>query len=254
MKIVSCYKLVPEEQDIVFGPDKTLSLERAEWKIGLYDLNAIEAGVKLAEETGGESVVLTAAGKVFENTKLKKAALSRGPSQLYGVEDDGLETADSFATATVLAAAIRKIGDVSLVLCGEGSGDMYTQQVGPVLGYLLGWACLNAVKDIKASDGNLVVERALEDEVEVLEVELPAVLAVTADINTPRVPGLKQILEAGKKPVNTWKLADLGVGVDSRTQIMSTLAPETMSRKNIIIEGDSGDKVSELYEHIRKAL
>lgn len=254
MNIISCFKLVPEEQDIVVRSDNTLSFERAEWKISLYDLNAIEAGVKLSEETGNVSVVLTIGGKAVENSKLKKAALARGPAELYAVMDEGLETADSYATAEVLATAIKKIGNVSIVLCGEGSGDLYAQQVGPVLGHMLGFVSLNAVSKITILGEKMIVERALEDEVEVLEVDLPAVISVTTDINTPRITGLKEILAAGKKPVTTWSLSDLGVELNCKTQIVSTLAPPAMGRKNIIIEGDSEDKVDELYEHLRKVL
>lgn len=64
---------------------------------------------------------------------------------MYGVCDDYLEAIDCFATASILASAIKKIGAVDLVLCGEGSGDFYSQQVGPILGHLLGYANLNAI-------------------------------------------------------------------------------------------------------------
>ncbi|MEM5817941.1 MAG: electron transfer flavoprotein, partial [Desulfitobacterium hafniense] len=49
MNIIACYKIVPEEQDIVVEKDRSLSFARAEWKIGQYDLNAVEAGVEIAE-------------------------------------------------------------------------------------------------------------------------------------------------------------------------------------------------------------
>ena len=66
-------------------------------------------------------------------------------------------------------------------------------------------------QDRAAKAGELLVERSLEDEVEVLEVPLPAVLSVTTDINQPRLPTMKEILKAGKKPVTEWSLADLGI-------------------------------------------
>jgi len=255
LKIVACFKAVPEEKDITINSDNRLSFDRAEWKVGLYDLNAVEAGVRLTEDMGeGEISVLTAGGSKINNSKLKKAILARGASQLYGVCDDSLESIDSYATAQILSAALKQIGDVDLVLCGEGSGDVYSQQVGPALGQLLGYVNLNAVSKIQASEGKLIVERSLETEVEVLEISLPAVLSVTTDINKPRIPGLKEIMAAGKKPVTMWGLSDLAAACTSKTEIVSTLAPESKDRCQIIFEGDSEENINALYEQIRKVM
>ncbi|WP_072771718.1 electron transfer flavoprotein [Desulfitobacterium chlororespirans] len=254
MKVAACYKVVPEEQDITVKADKTLNVDKAEWKIGQYDLNAIEAGVQLAEVTGGELVALSAGGQVVDNSKIKKAALSRGLQSLCLVADEALETADCYTTAAALAAAIGKIGGVDLVLCGEGSGDIYAQQVGVVLGEMLGWATLNAVSKITPDGDKLVVERTLENEVEALEVLLPAVISVTTDINKPRIPTLKEIMAAGKKTAVKWSLTDLQLEVSNKTECISTLAPEETDRKRIVIEGDSDENIAEFYEHLRKVL
>ena len=104
--------------------------------------------------------------------------------------------ADTSVTARVLAAAIQKIGGVDLVLTGEGSADLYFQQAGLQLGELLELPVFNAVSRIEATASSLRLERSLEDETEVLEVPLPAVLAVTTDIHTPRLPNMKEILLA----------------------------------------------------------
>ncbi|WP_196598289.1 putative electron transfer flavoprotein FixA [Pectinatus frisingensis] len=250
LKIVICYKAVPEEQDILVNSDHTLSFERAEYKIGIYDLNAIEAGVKL----GGTVIGLTAGGEIVNNSKMKKSILSRGVTEMYGVMDDSLVGIDSYSTANVLKAAIEKIGDVDLVLCGEGSGDIYSQQVGPILGQLLGWVGLNAVSKITEDSDGLVVERSLESEIEVLKVKLPAVLSVTTDINIPRIPGLRDIMSAGKKSSKVWKLDEVGVKVENRVETLSVLAAKQIDRKKVIIEGDSTEKIAELYEHLRKIL
>ncbi|UWG96684.1 electron transfer flavoprotein [Dehalobacter sp. DCM] len=255
MKIVACYKIVPEEQDLIIRPDRTLNWERAEWKIGQYDLCAVEAGMQLSETNGGSLTALSAGTKQLENSKLKKGILSRGPQDLFIIADDALDNADAFQTASTLAAAVNKIGDVDLVLCGEGSSDLYTQQVGVQLGELLGYPVINAVSKITVQDGKLLVERTLEDEVEVLQIPLPAVISVTTDINLPRIPSMKEILAAGKKPVTQWGLADLDLaGKGSATKIDSTLAPEQADRKRILFEGDSEEVIQKLYENLRKEL
>lgn len=224
MNTVACYKVVPDAQDIDVNPDKTLNLDKAEMILGEYDLVAIEEAAKLAEATGGSAALLSAGGEKLNDTKLVKAALSRGAQELYCVIDPVLDSSDAFQTASVLAAALGKI-DYDLVVCGEGSGDLYAQQVGSLVGALLGVPVVNAVSSIEAKDGAVVVERTLENEVEVLEVTLPAVVSVTTDINLPRIPQLKDILAAGKKPVVKWTLDEVGGLPESPVETVSVLAP-----------------------------
>lgn len=255
MNIISCYKIVPEEQDIVIQPDRTLSFARAEWKIGQYDLNAIEAGMQVVEAIGGKVSALSIGDKTLDNSKLKKGVLSRGPEDLFLVMDDGLENADTHLTAKTLAAAIQKIGRFDLVICGEGSSDLYAQQVGAQLGQILNIPAINAISAVTPENGRIIAERTLENEIEVLEIPLPAVISVTTDINLPRIPSMKNILAAGKKPVTEWSLDGIGLQeAVKQTKVESTLAPEQVERKKIIFEGESDEVIQKLFEDIRKEL
>lgn len=255
MNVITCYKIVPEEQDIIVLSDRNLSFDRAEWKIGQYDLNAIESGMQIVEAVGGKVSALSIGDKQLENSKLKKGVLSRGPQDLFLVIDDQLGKADSYSTALTLKAAIDKIGDFDVILCGEGSSDIYAQQVGIQLGQLLNVTTINAVSKITPEGDKLIVERTLENEMEILEITLPAVISVTTDINLPRIPGMKDIMAAGKKPVTQWGMSDIGLqGLLKPTEIISTLAPEQADRKQVILEGESEEVVDKLFESIRKAL
>lgn len=254
MNVVACYKCVRDDQDIKVDSKGGLDFSQAAWKVGSYDLNGIEAGMRLVESEGGSAVVLTAAAAAATDSKMKKAALSRGPEQLYCIQDEALVEADSFATASALAAGVRALSDTDLVLCGEGSGDVYSQQVGPLLGYLLGWNTVNGVSSIKAGNGCVVVERDLGASVETLEVPLPAVVSVTSDINTPRIAGMKDILAAGKKPCTVWTLEDVQASVENRTTVESIVAPEQKERAQQVLEGDSDETVAQFFELMRKAL
>ena len=251
MRVISCYKLVPDEQDIRVNPDQTLSFDRAQWKIGLYDQNAIEAAMQVVEASEGSVSALSVGGKILENSKLKKAVLSRGPAEAFMVSDPSLEEADAYRTALALAAAIRKMGAFDLVVCGEGSADEYAGQVGPQLGQLLGLPTLNAVSRLTPDGGKIVAERELEDMVEICELELPAVVSVTSDSNVPRIPSMKEIMGAGKKPATQWSVADLAEADagSSSADAVSTLAPDQVDRKRIILEGEEG--VNEIYKQIR---
>lgn len=255
MNVLVCYKIVPEEQDIVVLQDRSLSFARAEWKIGQYDLNGIEAGMQIAEAAGGKISALSVGDKQLENSKLKKGVLSRGPEDLYLVIDPQLAQADTHLTAQTLAAAVRKIGGVDLIICGEGSSDLYAQQVGAQLGEILNLPAINGISKMIPEGDKIIAERTLEHEVEVLEIPLPAVVSVTTDINLPRIPSMKNILAAGKKPVTEWDLPTVGLpGITKGTEVISTLAPEQVDRKKIIVEGESEEVIQKLFEHIRKEL
>jgi len=253
MKIITCFKLVAEEQDIIIAADRSLNLEQAAIKISQFDLNGVEAAMQIA--TGDDQVIaLSVGGKALDNSKTRKDILSRGPGSLYLVKDASLEHALPYETAQALAAAANKIG-FDLLLCGDGSGDLYSQQVGLLVGEMLQLPTLNAVSHIRVEGSKVFVERTLEDDVEVFELELPAVLCVTSDINTPKIPAMKAILGAGKKPVIQWSTEDIGWSAQKiRAELISVCAPQPSERKRIIIDDDSPDGIATLVEYLRKSL
>ena len=251
MKIIACCKVVPDEQEIQVLPNKTLSMEQTPWKISQYDLNALEAAKKLSAETAGSVTVLSVGGTSgLENTKIRKDILSRGADSLSLVIDDTHAFADSLTTAKGLAAALKSSDGFDLVLCGTGSSDLYAQEVGIQLGALLDLPTYNSVTSITAKGDILEIERTLENEVEVLEITLPAVLSVTSDLNTPGVPAMKDIMKAGKKPVATLEVAlnEVATNVEQKSQ----LAPDQQERRQNIIEGDGDDAVEALFQFLKK--
>ncbi|MBI0277629.1 electron transfer flavoprotein [Hafnia alvei] len=256
MKIIACYKLIPEEQDITVNSDGSLNLSKADAKISQFDLNAIEASIGL--KSLNDTIQITAmsvGGEALSNAKGRKDVLSRGPDELVVVSSAGLEKMLPHQTSALLAAAARKTG-FDLILCGDGSADLYAQQVGLLLGEALGVASINGVSRIVSlSDDSIQVERTLEDEVETLTIPLPAVISVSTDINTPQIPSMKAILGAAKKPVTAWQPADLELPeITPYTELLSVQAPQQKARGRVIIEGDSDDQISEFAEHLRKVI
>ena len=256
MKIITCYKLVPEEQDITVTPDGSLDTNKAAPKINPFDLCAVEAAVQLKGLLDDCSVTaMSIGGKALENPKSRKDILSRGPDDLTVVIDEKFEQLLPHQTARILMAAAQKTG-FDLIICGDGSGDLYAQQVGIQLGELLGLPNINAVsKIVAAENGKLTVERSLDDEVEVLEITLPAVISVSADINEPTIPSMKTILAAAKKPVTSLTTADIEISdIPALVELVSVIAPKQKARQNIVIEGDDEQQIAQFAEHLRKAL
>lgn len=256
MKIITCYKCVPDEQDIVINnADGSLDLSKADGKISQYDLNAIEAAVQLKQQVGEAQVIaLSVGGKALTNAKGRKDVLSRGPDELIVVIDDQFEQALPQHTAAALAAAAQKSG-FDLIVCGDGSSDLYAQQVSLLVGETLQIPAINGVsKILSLAENTLTVERELEDEIETLSIPLPAVVAVSTDINTPQIPSMKAILGAAKKPVQVWSSADIGFNAVDAYSAQQVAAPKQRERQRIVIEGDGEEQIAAFADHLRKII
>lgn len=245
MRIIACIKAAPDDADIVVRADRTLDFSHAQPKVGGYDLNVIEAARQLADSTGGEVIGLTLGGEELANTKLRKDALSRGLDSLVIVQ--GTPEADSYQTAGALASALAELGSYDLVVLGAGSSDRYAQQVGNQLGALLGLPTLNSVNSLTVHGERLRVERTLEDAVQLVELTLPAVVSITSAINQPRIPGMRDILAAGKKPV-TEQSATMP---PASTRPVCLLAPEQVDRRHVVVEGDPADVAAQLATFLK---
>lgn len=250
MKIIVCCKVVPNEEELQVLPSRELGFNGVPWKISQYDLNALESGKQLAAGGGSMTALSIGSSDALGASKIQKDILSRGPDSLKLVIDDGNPFQDSLQTAKAIAGAVQAAGEYDLVLCGMGSSDLYFQEVGVQVGALLGLPAVNNVTGIKpAGEGVLEVERTLEDAVEVLEVPLPAVLSVSSEINVPSVPAMRDIMKAGKKPVEKLDCPDCGE-VSLRT--LEQLAPEQQERRQELVEGDGEEAVDALVKFLKK--
>ena len=197
--VIACFKWVVDEAYIRRGPSGDLDFSSVDYKIGDYDRNAIEEAVRLKEAVGGKAIAITVG--LPEATKGLKDALSRGSDEAYFIADDSFGKLDSSQTAFILAEVIHsRIREYDLIICGEGSSDLYAQQVGPRLAEKLRIPCISFTQKFSIENNQLIAERRVESGVEVIAAPLPALITVLPDINVPRIPGVKDTLMAGKKP------------------------------------------------------
>lgn len=255
MKIVVAYKWASNPQDASVGADGAVDWNRAKPGISEYDPVAAELARRLADATGGEVIGLTAGPKRVDAPLARKAALSRGLDRTVIVADDALEGAGSTALATVLAAAVRHIGDVDLVITGDSSVDVGGKMVPTVLAGALGWVAVAEVTAVTGTAGSLRVERAIVGGSQTLNITGPAVLAASTDAAVARVPGMKDILSAGKKPVETLDLAALDLPAAGPAAIVTgTARPDLKARKGVIIKtSDPAEAAAELVAALRGA-
>ena len=145
MRIVVAYKWASNPQEAVVGVDGNVDWSRARPGISEYDPIAIELARRLADEVGGEVIGLTAGTKVVGTAIACKTALSRGLDRTVVVDDDCLEGSGTTEMAGVLAAVVRYIGDVDLVLTGDSSVDVGAKMIPTVLAGCLGWPAVSDV-------------------------------------------------------------------------------------------------------------
>lgn len=256
MKIITCYKCVPDEQDIaVDNADGSLDISEAKTIISQYCLNAIDEACRLklhAEES--QVIAMSVGGRALANVKGRKDVLSRGPDELVLVIDEQFEQALPAHTAGALAAAAQQVG-FNLIICGDGSSDLCAQQVGLLMGEALHIPAINGVsKILSLTQDALIVERELEEEVETLRIPLPAVVAVTSDINLPPIPSMKAILGAAKKPVQVLTAADIGFSATDVYSVQRVAAPKQRQRRGIVIDGDDEEQIAAFADSLRKII
>ncbi|NIS78893.1 MAG: electron transfer flavoprotein beta subunit/FixA family protein [Anaerolineales bacterium] len=256
MHITVCMKQVIDLEQIRIRPDtREPVLEGLSVKFGDFDKNALEAAVRIKESGEATKVTVIASG----SPKLKdtvKEALAMGADEAFLLIDPTFEGADAGGSARLLATAVEKLGDVDLVLLGEGSDDEYSGQIPARLAETLGWPQITYVREMEILAGERIrAVQDLEDELEVFEVEPPVVLGVTSELNEPRLPPLTAILKAASKPVHEWTAADLntdaqvvGAGA-AQVEILSNLAPE-QDRKGLVYE-DVDQGITEIIKALR---
>ena len=184
MKIIVCIKQVPDTTNVRIDPEtNTLIREGVESIINPFDEYALEEGIRLQEEYGGETNALSMGPPQVE-TALRDT-LSMGIQNAYLLCDRAFAGADTLATGYTLAAGIRKLGGADIILMGRQAIDGDTGQVGPGVAENLNIPHITDIKKIERvdEDGTLIGQRAVEDGYVRLKTRLPVVLTVVKEIN-----------------------------------------------------------------------
>jgi electron transfer flavoprotein beta subunit len=252
-RIIVCLKQAVDVTQLKVDPaTRQLITASAPRKMSDFDKNALEEAVRVKEKNAGVEVVTVTVTSEEAKTILREA-LAMGADKAYAVNDTSLKDVDTLGTAKVLAAAIKKIEEYDLVLCGESSLDSFSGLVGSRVGELLNLPQVTSVRKLSVEGDAVIGERTLEDSIETVRAKLPVLVTVTREINQPRIPSLMMIMKASKKQIVTWTLADLGVDKEklaSKIEVVEVLAPRT-ERKRIRIKGENA---AEIADKLAKAL
>ena len=239
MKIAVCIKRVPD-MDLRFAigaGGKALDPAGLKFDIADFDGYAVEAGLRLVEAHGSGEVVVVSVGPTAVQETLRKA-LGMGADRAIQLSADEVPF-DGRAVATALAAEL-KDGGYDLVLFGRMATDSANQTVGPMTAHLMGVPCVTAISKLDIAAGRGTAERQLEGASETVEFPLPAVVTIDEGLGRPRLPSLKGIMAAKKKPLEV-KPAQLGAA--SLTVDAIALPPDRPPGRII---GEGADAVPEL--------
>ncbi|HPV00127.1 MAG TPA: electron transfer flavoprotein subunit beta/FixA family protein, partial [Candidatus Cloacimonas acidaminovorans] len=178
MHFIVCIKQVPGTTEIKIDPKtNTLIREGVESILNPFDAYAIEEAVRLKEKYGGTVTAISMGPNQCETTL--REAVSLGVDNIILLSDRRFAGADTYATSLTLAAAIRKIGDYTLILTGQQAIDGDTAQVGPGIAAHLNIPQTCFVRKIESfNEQQAVVERLLEDGFDRVSMQLPALISV----------------------------------------------------------------------------
>jgi electron transfer flavoprotein beta subunit len=228
VKIAVCVKHVPEGTKRIDPGTKRLD-RSGEGALNPFDANAVEEALRLKDTNGEGEVLLVSVGPAKAQDALRKA-LAMGADRAVLVTDEGAAGSDLVATSYVLAKALER-ESADLVLFGQQAGDSDGAVLWAAVADRLRSPFVSQAAELQHGNGKLTVKRQTEFGYDVIEVPLPAVVAVSDAINEPRYPSLKGIMGAKSKPQETLALADVGAEPErageqgSRTEVYGLNEP-----------------------------
>ncbi|MBA7704248.1 Caffeyl-CoA reductase-Etf complex subunit CarD [subsurface metagenome] len=259
ISVVVPIKQVPDMERVKFDAEKgTVDRSSAAAEINPFDLNALEAAVQVKDKLGG-TVTTISMGPPQAESALRDA-LSRGADRAVLLVGREFAGADTLATSYTLASAIKKLGKFDLIICGEKTVDGDTGQVGPEIAEHLGIPHVAYVSKVEVAGGKLVVVCEMENDRYVIESELPLLITVTKDINTPRLPTLPDKLNARKAEIEKWAGEALSSVADpskfglkgSPTRLHKVIVRSEEGRKGEIFRGNPEETVAKLVDALEE--
>lgn len=239
MKIAVCIKRVPvmEVKFSIAAGGTSVNETGLKYDVNDFDLWAVEAALQLKEKAGTGEVVVLSIGPESAQEQIRKT-LAMGADRAVLLKADAMP-ADGLAVSRALASEL-KDGGYDLILMGRIAIDSSNQMTGPMVAELLGLPCVTNVSKLDIAGGKGTASRTLEGAMEIVEFPLPAVLTIDEGLNKERLPSLKGIMAAKKKPMEV-KPAQFG---EARVTITKMELPPERAAGRIL--GDSSAAVPEL--------
>lgn len=239
MKIVVCVKQVPDTKGgVKFNPDGTLDRGAMLAIMNPDDKAGLEAALRLKNQYGAEVTVLTMGLPKAKDILLE--ALAMGADNAVLVTDRVLGGADTWATSTTIAGALRNM-DYDLIITGRQAIDGDTAQVGPQIAEHLGIPVISYAQDIKVDGDKVTVQRQYDDRYHVVETKMPCLITALSELNEPRYMTPGGIFEACKAEITTWGRDDLKDVDDGNLGLAGS--PTKIAKASDKVRKGAGEKV-----------
>ena len=241
MKIVVCVKQVPDTKGgVKFNPDGTLDRGAMLTIMNPDDKAGLEAALRLKDQYGAEVTVLTMGLPKAED--VLREAIAMGADNGILVTDRGLGGADTWATSTTIAGAIRNIKDYDIIITGRQAIDGDTAQVGPQIAEHLNIPVISYAQDIKVDGDSVIVERQYEDRHHVIKAQMPVLITALSELNDPRYMTPGGIFDAYDAEITTWGRANLVDVEDGDLGLKGS--PTKIAKASDKVRKGAGEKVT----------
>jgi len=240
MNIVVCIKQVPDTKGgVKFNPDGTLDRASMLAIMNPDDKAGLEAALRIKDEMGAKVTVVTMGLPKADD--MLREALAMGADEAVLVTDRRLGGADTWATSSTVAAAVKKL-DYDLIITGRQAIDGDTAQVGPQIAEHLGLPVISYAEDIKVDGNSVIVKRQYEDRYHEVKAQMPCLITALAELNEPRYMTSGGIFDAFDKKVTVWGRDDLTDLDDANIGLAGS--PTKIAKASDKVRKGAGEKVA----------
>ena len=241
MKIIVCVKQVPDTKGgVKFNPDGTLDRGAMLTIMNPDDKAGLEAALRLKDQYGAEVTVLTMGLPKAED--VLREAIAMGADNGILVTDRVLGGADTWATSTTIAGAIRNIKDYDIIITGRQAIDGDTAQVGPQIAEHLGIHVISYAEGIEVEGDSVIVKRQYEDRHHMLKAKMPVLITALSELNEPRYMTPGGIFDACDAEITTWGRANLVDVEDGDLGLKGS--PTKIAKASDKVRKGAGEKVT----------
>ena len=253
MQIIVCVKQVIDTAARIELKEGKVDSTNLAKVLNPYDEFAVEEAIRIRERKPGTEITLVSLGPEHFRDALR-AGLAMGADNAIHLMDPTFNAVDSLTVASLLAKAVSSIG-FDLILCGKQAIDDDMGQIGPALAIYLEIPCVTVVTQLKFSDNWKVATatRQIEGGSEIIESPLPVLFTCQKGLNQPRLPSLKGIMTARKKPIQIFDAEKIGFVPDETSAVVQTgLALPPPRAEGAIFDGPAHEAVSKLVKTLRE--
>lgn len=239
--LVPVKRVVDYNVKIRVKPDGSgVELANVKMSMNPFDEIAIEEALRLREAGIATEVIAVSVGPAKSEETIR-TALAMGADRGVLVEADGI--VEPLAVAKILKSVAESEG-VELVIAGKQAIDDDAGQTGQMLSALLGWSQATFASEIKINGDTAEVTREVDGGMQTINVKMPLVATTDLRLNEPRYASLPNIMKAKKKPIDKKTVADLGIDITPRLEVVTTEEPE--ARKAGVIVSSVEELVDKL--------